>query len=225
MKANKPLFLDMDDFFKNFDDSTIKDKVNGLAISVVEDDNGRIALAFGIDGKNLTNEEEQRIAEHFEENCDIPYLTEKLLKYYDDLEREKSAPIGEYVNANKNRSGDNCEHSGVVCGKPLYLNKNDFFQGFNDEELKKKVCGVKIFIELEDFEKTSVVFATDSTQSLSSNEYKKLEEHFQQKYTSDEAKQKLAQYYSKLRERGIDPIEHPDVPGNNRPKKDRDNPR
>lgn len=222
VKAYGPLYLSKDAFFKNFDDSSTKDKVNNLSITIEEDDNGRTVLCFSIDANGLTADDEQRIAKHFQENYDIAELSLKLLAYYDVMEMQRPAPVSKNINEDKKHTENDRVQNRVTYGKSLALNRDDFFQDFSDKALEKKVFEVKIYAMLKDSGEMRVGFRTESAQPLSSDEYKKLEEHFHQKYTADEAAIMLARYYTVLKERGIDPIEHSDVTRKNRPKKDRD---
>ena len=66
-------------FFENFDDPDIKEKVKKITISIVQGDQQKQYIGFGIETSELSPEEISKVIDHYTENYRDPEMLFQLL--------------------------------------------------------------------------------------------------------------------------------------------------
>lgn len=66
-------------FFENFDDPGIKEKVKKITISIVQGDQQKQYIGFGIETSELSPEEISKVIDHYTENYRDPEMLFQLL--------------------------------------------------------------------------------------------------------------------------------------------------
>lgn len=66
-------------FFQNFDDPGIKEKVENITISIIQEDRQKQYIGFGIETSELSPEEISKVIDHYTENYRDPELLFQLL--------------------------------------------------------------------------------------------------------------------------------------------------
>ena len=61
MKHSEPLILNKEEFFEGFDNPSLQEKVVGIKIALLQDDNGEIGLGLGIEAPPLHSREIEEI--------------------------------------------------------------------------------------------------------------------------------------------------------------------
>ena len=65
MKHSEPLILNKEEFFEGFDNPSIQEKVVGVKIALLQNDNGEIGLGLGIEAPPLHSREIEEINRFF----------------------------------------------------------------------------------------------------------------------------------------------------------------
>ena len=90
-------------FFENFDDPGIKEKVENITISIIQEGQGRHYTGFGIEAPELSLEEMSKVIGHYTENYRDPEMLFQLLgRELKERFREREEKLPE---AKKKRSG------------------------------------------------------------------------------------------------------------------------
>ena len=90
-------------FFENFDDPGIKEKVKKITISIVQGDQQKQYIGFGIETSELSPEEISKVIDHYTENYRDPEMLFQLLgRELKERFREREERLPE---AKKKRSG------------------------------------------------------------------------------------------------------------------------
>lgn len=65
MKHSEPMILNKEEFFEGFDNPSLQEKVVGIKIALLQDDNGEIGLGLGIEAPPLHSREIEEINRFF----------------------------------------------------------------------------------------------------------------------------------------------------------------
>ena len=84
MKHSEPLILNKEEFFEGFDNPSLQEKVVGIKIALLQDDNGEIGLGLGIEAPPLHSREIEEINRFFAKKYNAGEMMQKLLQHYQD---------------------------------------------------------------------------------------------------------------------------------------------
>ncbi len=84
MKHSEPLILNKEEFFEGFDNPSLQEKVVGIKIALLQNDNGEIGLGLGIEAPPLHSSEIEEINRFFCEKYNVDEMIQKLLQHYRD---------------------------------------------------------------------------------------------------------------------------------------------
>ena len=90
MKHSEPLILNKEEFFEGFDNPSLQEKVVGVKIALLQNDNGEIGLGLGIEAPPLHSREIEEINRFFAKKYNANEMMQKLLQHYQD-QRSQSA--------------------------------------------------------------------------------------------------------------------------------------
>mgnify|MGYP006872326886 CR=1 FL=1 len=84
MKHSEPLILNKEEFFEGFDNPSLQEKVVGIKIALLQNDNGEIGLGLGIEAPPLHSREIEEINRFFAKKYNAGEMMQKLLQHYQD---------------------------------------------------------------------------------------------------------------------------------------------
>lgn len=84
MKHSEPLILNKEEFFEGFDNPSLQEKVVGVKIALLQNDNGEIGLGLGIEAPPLHSREIEEINRFFAKKYNVDEMIQKLLQHYQD---------------------------------------------------------------------------------------------------------------------------------------------
>ena len=90
MKHSEPLILNKEEFLEGFDNPSLQEKVVGVKIALLQNDNGEIGLGLGIEAPPLHSREIEEINRFFAKKYNADEMMQKLLQHYQE-QRSQSA--------------------------------------------------------------------------------------------------------------------------------------
>ena len=81
MKHSEPLILNKEEFFEGFDNPSLQEKVVGIKIALLQNDNGEIGLGLGIEAPPLHSREIEEINRFFAKKYNVGEMMQKLLQH------------------------------------------------------------------------------------------------------------------------------------------------
>ena len=103
MKHSEPLILNKEEFFEGFDNPSLQEKVVGVKIALLQNDNGEIGLGLGIEAPPLHSREIEEINRFFAKKYNVDEMIQKLLQHYQD-QRSQNADSKSQSDRNAVRS-------------------------------------------------------------------------------------------------------------------------